>query len=237
MTARLMAIVAEGDRGRIYLAPTAEHEAAAREAMPGWTPDMPLPDNPRDFKTPNYGFTSFGDLFTLPRQLTALTTFSDLVGEAMARIRADACAAGFGPSSAEGLPDDDTPLCNGGLGARAYAEAVGVYLSFAIDKGANYWSMLCAWHQTRYGVVSTFGRQALPMAWDYAEANPISDSSGNFLLGVDQAAKMLDGLGNGYSGIANQADATSQAISVEKLVSTDPPYYDNIGYADLSDFF
>ena len=244
MGARLMAIVAEGDRGRVYLAPTAEHEAAARQAKPEWKPDGDVPARLTGGTCVPYGLMKWGDLFT-PRQLTALTTFSDLVGEAMARIRADARAAGFGLSSAEslgpslaaGLPDDDTPLRDGGSGAGAYAEAVGVYLGFAIDKGANYWSTLCAWHQTRYGVVSTFGRQALPMVWDYAEANPISDSSGNFLLGIDQAAKMIDGLGKGYSGIANQADATSQAISVEKLVSTDPPYYDNIGYADLSDFF
>ena len=177
---------------------------------------------------PLYGMNSFGDLFT-PRQLVALTTFSDLVGEARACIRADAVAAG--------MRDDGVPLRDGGTGETAYAEAVGVYLAFAVDKGANYWSTICAWHQSRYGVVSTFGRQAIPMVWDFAEANPFSDSSGNLKLGVEQATKMLNHLGKGTLGLSMQADATSQTSSTGKLVSTDPPYYDNIGYADLSDFF
>ena len=116
-------------------------------------------------------------------------------------------------------------------------KAVGVYVAFAIDKGANYWSSLCAWHQTRDGIVSTFGRQALPMVWDYTEANPLSSSSGNVLLGVEQAAKMIALLGAGTCGLASQEDAATQSTSVDKVVSTDPPYYDNIPYADLSDFF
>ena len=182
----------------------------------------------RNFQGPVYGLDNVGDLFT-PRQLVALTTFSDLVGEAMKRVRGDAVAAG--------LSDIDRPLRDGGTGASAYAEAVGVYLACAVDKGANYWSSNCAWHQTRDGIVSTFGRQALPMVWDYAEANPFSTSSGNFLLGVEQAAKMADRLGTGLPGVALQQDAAIQTTSLDKLVSTDPPYYDNIAYADLSDFF
>ena len=122
--ARLMAIVAQGDRGRIYLAPTPRHEASARDLVATWQPDMPLPNNPRDFKTPNYGLPTFADLFT-SRQLLALTTFSDLVGEATERVRRDAVAAGF--------PDDNRPLRDGGTGATAYAEAVAVYLACAVD--------------------------------------------------------------------------------------------------------
>ncbi|MCY4572511.1 MAG: hypothetical protein OXF01_06880, partial [Gemmatimonadetes bacterium] len=154
---------------------------------------------------------------------------SDLVGEATERIRHDAVAAG--------LPDDDRPLRDGGTGARAYAEAVAVYLAFAVDKGANYWSTLCAWHQTRPGIVSTFGRQALPMVWDYAEANPFSMSSGNILVGVVQTAKMVARLGIGVPGTGFQGDAAKQLVGCDSILSTDPPYYDNIGYADLSDFF
>ena len=228
MGARLMTIVAEGDRGRVYLAPMQAHEVVASEATPAWKPEVALPNNPRDFKTPNYGLPTYADLFT-PRQLVALTTFSDLVAEAMERVKRDATNAG--------LPDDKQPLRDGGVGVAAYAEAVGVYLAFAIDKGANYWSSLCAWHQTRDGIVSTFGRQALPMVWDYAEANPLSDSSGNVLLGVEQAATMIASLGTGTRGSGSQKDATTQSTSAKKVVSTDPPYYDNIGYADLSDFF
>jgi putative DNA methylase len=228
MGARLMAIVAEGDRGRVYLAPTPEHEAAALKAKSEWRPEGDIATRMTGGNCTPYGLTSWGDLFT-PRQLVALTTFSDLVAEARERVQRDALAAG--------LPDDDEPLRDGGTGATAYAEAVAVYLAFAVDKGANYWSSLCAWHQTRYGVVSTFGRQALPMVWDFAEANPISDSSGNILLGIEQASKMLEALGAGERGLAAQADASVQSTSADKIVSTDPPYYDNIGYADLSDFF
>ncbi len=228
MGSRLMAVVAEGYRGRVYLSPSVVQEAVARRAIPTWKPDCEMPKKHRNFQGPVYGLDNVGDLFTA-RQLVALTTFSDLVGKAMERVRADALAAG--------LPDDGRPLRDGGTGATAYADAVAVYLAFAVDKGANYWSANCAWHQTRDGIVSTFGRQALPMVWDYAEANPFSISSGNFRLGVEQAAKMADLLGTGLAGSALQQDAATQTISLDKVVSTDPPYYDNIGYADLSDFF
>ena len=229
MAARLMAIVAEGDRARVYLAPTPVHEASANESKPDWKPENELIGKCRD-QLPLYGMNTFADLFT-NRQLVALTTFSDLVTEARDRIRADADAA------AAGMPEDATPLRDGCVRATAYAEAVAVYLAFAVDKGANYWSTICAWHQTRYGVVSTFSRQAIPMVWDYAEGNPFSESSGNVLLGIEQATDMLQHLGIGVSGTSLQADAISQTSSTDKLVSADPPYYDNIGYADLSDFF
>ena len=225
---QLMAVVAEGDRGRVYLEPMPEHEGIARQAKPTWKPDCELPKKHRNFQGPVYGLNNLGDLFT-PRQLVALTTFSDLVAEAMERIERDAATAA--------LPNDEWPLRDGGTEATAYAEAVGVYLAFAIDKGANYWSSICAWHTGAAKLVSTFGRQALPMVWDYTEANPLSDSSGNVLLGVEQAAKMIALLGASTSGSASQKDAATQSISVAKVVSTDPPYYDNIAYADLSDFF
>lgn len=225
--ARLMAIVAEGDRGRVYLEPTPEHEEAALKAKPEWKPETPLHGKCR-VNVSNYGFDNYGDLFT-SRQLVALTTFSDLVAEARERVQRDALAAG--------LPADTTPLRDGGTGATAYAESVGVYLAFALDKGANYWSALCAWSLSTEKMISTFGRQALPMVWDYCEASPFSVSSGNWNLGVEQASKMLKALGVGVPGSALQADAAVQAVSADKLVSTDPPYYDNIGYADLSDFF
>ena len=228
MGARLMAIVAEGERGRVYLAPTAEHEAAAREAKPEWKPDTPLHGKCR-VNVSNYGLDTYGDLFTL-RQLTALTTFSDLVGEAMARIRDDARAAG--------LPDDDTPLRDGGAGAGAYAEAVGVYLGFAVSRASDAWASQVSWRNGVEATRGTFARQALPMIWDFAEANPYSSSCGNWdgacLEWVSKALEALPRLG---SGLGAQSDAATQSISINKLVSTDPPYYDNIGYADLSDFF
>lgn len=232
MGARLMAIVAEGARGRVYIAPTPEHEAAALNAKPEWKPDMTLPDNPRDFKTPNYGLTTFGDLFT-PRQLVALTTFSDLVGEAMQQIRRDAVAAG--------LADDPTPLRDGGRGAAAYAEAVGVYLAFVLSKQADLGNSLCRWEPIAQCPRQLFGRQAIPMIWDYAEGNPMGDSSGAWSVFVDGIVKAFtksfEHVSATAKGQSQQADAGAQSASFGKIVSTDPPYYDNIGYADLSDFF
>lgn len=228
MGARLMAVVAEGTRGRVYIAPTIEMEEIALRTQATYKPELAMPDNPRWFSPPLYGLKTYGDLFT-SRQLLALTTFFGLVQEAHEQVRLDAIATG--------LPDSNDSMNSGSTGAVAYADAVVLYLAFAVDKGANYWSTICAWHQTRYGIVSTFGRQAIPMVWDYAEANPFSDSSGNILLGVEQAAEMVARLGSGTAGLASQEDATKQFISENKLVSTDPPYYDNIGYADLSEFF
>lgn len=228
MGAKLMAIVAKGERGRVYLAPTVEQENIARQAVPAWKPEALLPIDRRWFSPPLYGMPAYGDLFT-PRQLTALTTFSDFVGEAIAKCRADAVKAG--------MPDDGKGLDAGGLRAQAYAEAVGVYLAFAVDKGSNYWSSLTSWHSGRDTVTSTFGRQALPMVWDFAEANPFSDSSGNILSGCDQAAQLINNTPASVCSYAKQSDAQTQIFSIHKVVSTDPPYYDNIGYADLSDFF
>ncbi|OGA65483.1 MAG: hypothetical protein A3G81_12470 [Betaproteobacteria bacterium RIFCSPLOWO2_12_FULL_65_14] len=227
MGARLMAIVAEGDRGRVYLAPTPEHEAVALKAKPEWKPENALPDDPRNFWTVQYGLTTYGDLFT-PRQLVALTTFSDLVQKARERVQRDALAAG--------LPDNPKPLRDGGNGATAYAEAVGVYLGLGVGRSANYWSSLTPWGGDF--IVQTFGRQAIPMVWDHAEGNPLSTSTGNWTGALEWIEKvMVNAFPASQGGVTTQSDAQTQTISVDRLVSTDPPYYDNIGYADLSDFF
>ena len=225
---RLMAIVAEGKNGRVYLAPTDEMEQPAMTAAPDWKPDVLMPENPRWFSPPMYGMISYGDLFT-PRQLVALTTFSDLVQEARAKVIADAKAVG--------MADDGKGLDAGGTGATAYGDAVAVYLVFATDKSADYWSTICSWHSSKELIRNTFGRQAIPMTWDYAETNPFSDSAGNASSGIDWAVKALVLFSTLNNGNALQADAANQKISNNKLVSTDPPYYDNIGYADLSDYF
>lgn len=229
MGSRLMAMVLEGRDQRIYVAPTTQMEEVARSASPTWKPDLKVPTPCHDVdRLPMYGMPTWGDAFT-PRQLVALTTFCDLVQEAREQVRSDAILAG--------MPDDGVSLDAGGTGAEAYADSVAVYLAFAVDKGANYWSSICTWHQTRDGIVSTFGRQAIPMVWDFAEANPFSKSSGNVMLGVEQAAEMTSTLGIGIPGAASQKDAAAQCTSTDKVVSTDPPYYDNVAYADLSDFF
>ena len=227
MGSRLMAIVAEGDHGRIFLSPTSEQETMARSALPSWKPENVLPSNPRDFKTPLYGFTTFGDLFT-PRQLVALNAFSELVDEARGRVEQDALVAG--------LADDGVPVRDGGLGARAYAESVAIYLGLGVGRSANYWSGFTPWGSDF--IVQTFGRQAIPMVWDHAEANPFSQSTGNWTGALLWIQKVIENaLPALTSGTASQSEAQTQIASSNRIVSTDPPYYDNIGYADLSDFF
>ncbi|GAB4287833.1 MAG: hypothetical protein Kow0067_13220 [Coriobacteriia bacterium] len=229
MGAQLMAIVAEGKRGRVYLPPNEEHVRIAKSAEPTWRPDTALPHNPRDFKTPNYGMATFADLFTL-RQLVALTTFSDLVGEARKRVLADASAAG--------MPDDGIGLEASGSGATAYADAVATYLGFAVSKGANLWSSIASWMGDRGAMRETFARQAIPMVWDYAEANPFSSSGGSLDMFLERVSDAVATCPAGVPGAARQLDATAAINGIDRpLISTDPPYYDNIGYADLADFF
>jgi putative DNA methylase len=229
MSERLMAIVAEGQRGRVYLPPTVEMETVARTAQPTWKPDAPSRGTwASNAQGRRYGFGTFGDYFT-PRQLVALTTFSDLVQEARDRVQYDAISAG--------LPDDPKPLRDGGVGVTAFADAVAVYLAFAVDKMTDRNSSICGWDSSRDSIRGVFGRQAIPMVWDFAESCAIGSSAGSFLNAIDQCSRVLDELPATAWGHSRQSDATSQSISVDKLVSTDPPYYDNIGYADLSDFF
>ncbi len=225
--ARLMAIVAEGDRGRVYLPPTEEHAAIARQAEPDWKPENDLIGKCRD-QLPLYGMNTFADLFTA-RQLVALTTFSDLVSEARERIRLDAAAAG--------LPDDGVPLRDGGTGATAYAEALAVYLAFSVDRMAMTGNSLVRWNSAGQKAQHCFGRQALPMIWDFAEPNFLAAATGSVDAAVFYSCDPLRWMEPLVAGFAFQENAVSQAHSGDRLVSTDPPYYDNVGYADLSDFF
>jgi len=228
MGQRLMAIVAEGKNGRIYLSPTQEMIDIAKKAIPSWKPEHPLPVNPRDFKTPNYGMHSFADLFT-PRQLLALTTFSDLVQEAREKVIEDARAAG--------MSDDGRGLDQGGAGATAYGDAVAVYLAFAVDRLAMSGNSLVRWNGVGEKAQHCFGRQALPMLWDYAEPNFMASATGSVSAAIKMAENPIPWLPTDISGHVAQTDATRNSLSNGKVVSTDPPYYDNIGYADLSDFF
>jgi putative DNA methylase len=226
---RLMAIVAEGIRGRIYLSPTFEHEAVARSAEPSWKPDLKVPTPCHDVdRLPMYGMPTWGDAFT-PRQLVALNTFSDLVQEARERVKLDALAAG--------RLNEAMPLGEGGDGAEAYADGLMVYLSFLVNQVANHSSSVCGWNSANSQMRSVFARQAISMTWDYAESNPLCDSSGSYGNLIERQVKGFNPLGDGAPGVAVQADAHTQTISARRIVSTDPPYYDNIGYADLSDFF
>lgn len=229
MGASLMAVVAEGKKGRIYLSPDSEQIHAAIVNAPNDVPSGALAGDKRAIWCPLYGLTEISDLFT-NRQLTALTTFSALVGEAQKKAEADAVAAG--------MYNDHIALSEGGTGARAYGEAVGVYLAFVVDKMADYHSSICSWHNSGEKIRNTFGRQAIPMTWDYAEANPFCSSSGSYNNMLEWVYKAVNYLPNTPAyGSVRQFDAQSDNGLRNIAISTDPPYYDNIGYADLSDFF
>lgn len=228
MGSQLMAVVGEGKHGRIYLSPDVEQTIAADVPAPESYPSGAMPENPRWFSPPAFGMTDYSDLFT-NRQLTALTTFSSLVAEAQAKAEADAVAAG--------VTNDHIALSAGGSGARAYGEAVGVYLAFVIDKMTDYNSSVCSWHNSKELIRNTFGRQAIPMAWDYAEVNPFSNSTGSYSSMVSWLYDCLQELPAQGLGEVSQFDAQSDCGLRNIMVSSDPPYYDNIGYADLSDFF
>ena len=231
MGARLMGIVAEGDRGRVYLPPTLEMEAVAQKAQPTWKPDAPSRGTwASNAQGRRYGFRTFGDYFT-PRQLVALTTFSDLVQEARERVERDARAAG--------LSEDGCGLDAGGTGAVAYADAVAVYLGLTISKMSDAQSSLVRWKAERDRVITTFSRQALQMVWDYAESNTFAGGSGDYGVTCHNMVRVLDSVPAGpVIGAAFQAAVQDAQASIHlRVYSFDPPYYDNIGYADLSDFF
>jgi len=229
MEAQLMAIVAEGQHGRAYLSPNAEQVTIAEQAKPIWKPEAILPGNTRDIRPQLYGLPTYGDLFA-PRQLVALTTFSDLVQKAREKVLADAQRARF--------PVDGISLNDGGTGANAYADAVATYLAIALDRLADRNSAICSWDVSRDSTRNTFARQAIPMTWDFAEANPFSESTGNFQGTIDWVAQVVVASPSYAPGEAEQRDATTAINGVaHPLISTDPPYYDNISYADLSDFF
>ena len=228
MGQRLMGIVAEGLRGRIYLSPIQESENIARSAAPTWRPEMEFFQQALGFRVGNYGMSKWADLFT-PRQLVALVTLCDLVGEARERIRQDALSSG--------LPDEGKGLDIGGTGTTAYAEAVSVYLAFAVDRCADFSNSVTRWVPGNQKVMNLFGKQTVSMTWDYPEAAILADTVGGFAPASEYIANCIEKLSPSASGYSAQADAQSQTISRHKFVSTDPPYYDNIGYADLSDFF
>lgn len=228
MMSKLMAIVVEGKSGRIYLSPSQEMENQAINAVAENVPETQLPDKALGFRVQEYGMLRHRDLFST-RQLVALTTFSDLAKEARNKAISDARAAG--------MVDDGLGVDDAGKGATAYGDSLAVYLTFAINKGANLWSTITSWMSDRGAFRETFARQAIPMVWDYAEANPFSNSGGNLATAIDKGRMAIEFFPANDDGFVAQADAGNQKISQDKVISTDPPYYDNIGYADLSDYF
>lgn len=232
MGARMMAIVAEGVRERVYVAPTEEMEFVATQAQPSWKPDVEFLGDALGFRIGNYGMSKWSDLYT-KRQLLALSTFSDLALEVTNRVMSDAGCIG-GADGTLGLESD-------GAGSRAYSEAVSLYLALGVSRLADWSNALTRWLPHLGKTQQLFSRHAIPMMWDFSELNPLSSTGGSFSAGITNLLHSFERLPvNGEAivpGQCDQADAQTQTISRGLFVSTDPPYYDNIGYADLSDLF
>lgn len=225
---RLMAVVVEAQRGRMYLPPTDEQAELAASAVPAWQPEGELPNNPRDFKTPNYGMSTFASLFT-SRQLLALTTFSDLIVDARDQVFADANVAGLNP--------DTQSLQSGGIGTAAYADAVATYLGLAVSKLSAALSTVGLWSPSMDQAVNAFGRQAIPMTWDFPESNTFNQMAGDLSTTLTSMTKVIAGLPAAGPGHIVNLAAAQVRTNQDVAVATDPPYYDNIIYADLSDYF
>lgn len=213
MDEQMTAIIAEGSRRRIYVSPIDKHIETALEAEPVWRPSGSLPEQARSISVQIYGFAQWHRLFT-ERQLVILTTFSDLMSEIRSLI------LGHGASV-------------------EYVDAICTYLALAIGKMTNRGSSFTFWDASTEKLVQIFGRQGIPMVWDFAEGNPFSTSTGNWIGQVDYISKVVERLPtNINSGKAYQADAATTIHAKNgPVIVTDPPYYGNIHYADSSDFF
>lgn len=225
----LMAVVAEGSRGRVYCTPTGRDEQCAKCEVPENVPSGSLAANPQYMIPIPYGMDEWWKLFT-PRQLVALTTFSDLLAEVSIKVHNDALSAG--------MQNDDVRLRNGGGGAAAYTDAVVTYLAFVIDKSLDFNSTISSWDSTNIKIRNVFARQAIPMTWDFAECNILGRRVGSFLAQVSSLAKALAALPATGNGTMMQMDARALIGEMPgALLSTDPPYYGNVPYSDISDFF
>jgi putative DNA methylase len=229
MDARLMAVVAEGNRSRIYLNPLDAHEKVAKEVPEADFDDVVLSKHPQYMGCVPYGLTSIRHLFTA-RHLAAITTFSDLVSDAREKV--------IEAARVTGLSNDPAPLHDGGVGAIAYADAVATYLAFGISRACDYGSTLAAWLTDDNAIRGTFGRQALPMTWDFCEGNFFGDSSAALTTIFKTMPDVIAHQCARGVGKIDQIDAPKNGYPIKPcVINTDPPYYDNIPYADLSDFF
>jgi putative DNA methylase len=224
---RLIAVVADTGRSRVYLTPTEEQNSAANVSVPHGVPTTAMPEKALGFRVQNYGYTAHANLFT-SRQLIALDTLSALVSDARTRALHDARAAGLAA---------DIPLEAGGSGAAAYADAVAIVLGMSVSRRHDRWTAFSIWHTIGEKLESLIRLSAVPMTWEFAEGNPFSEATGNFLDGVELTANVIEQLGFGIPGKADQKDARTIDTDGSAVVCTDPPYFDNIPYADLSDLF
>ncbi|RWQ65487.1 DUF1156 domain-containing protein [Mesorhizobium sp.] len=231
LSVRLMAIVAEGNRSRIYVSPTSDQEALLTTVKPEWEPEGNLPNDPRNFWTVQYGLGTFASLFT-SRQLVGLTTLADLVAEARCRALSD-----WQPIETD-RRKENTPLHQGGTGRTAYADAIATYLGLAVSKLSSAQSTMGLWSSSMDQAVNAFGRQSLPMTWDFPESNLFNGMAGDFHTTLSNMLKVISAQPASAPGHIDNIAA--QAISTDgevRIICSDPPYYDNIVYSDLSDFF
>lgn len=225
---QLMAVGYEGPDGREYVSPDEEHLNAAKVDVPVDVPVGELPNNTRWFSPPLFGLKNYADLYS-PRQLLLMTTLCDLVCEIRSEIQEDAIKAG--------MPDDDISLTSGGSGALAYGEAVSVYLALVIDKLANFQSEICTWDNRNGNIRAAFTRQAIPMTWVFAEGNPFSSVTGNYDTMLEDVVRSIRNLPCRSEAKVVQGDGTRMKFPQNSILFTELPYYDNVGYADLSDYF
>lgn len=223
----LLAIVADGPTGRLYVTANQEHEERGQADHAGWRPETSLGTNTRHLTPVAYGYTSHASLFT-NRQLTALDTLATLVSEAREKALRDATSAGLASG---------TRLENGGSGAEAYADAISIMLGMAVSRRTDRWSAFTIWNTVGEKLETLIRLSAIPMTWEFAEGNPLSESTGNFIDGLELTAKAIEPLGVGTIGTVEQADARAAPSDGASVISTDPPYFDNVPYADLSDLF
>lgn len=225
---QLMAMVIDTPNGKIYKEPNPLQEAAAMVPVPEDIPQGEIPNNAHWFGPPGFGITEYSDLFS-PRQLTMLTTFCEILKELQDKVASDALAAGMSPESGS--------LAAGGTGALAYSQAVTIYLAFVIDKMADRNSTVCSWNSSGGTPRATFGRQAIPMVWNYAEGNPFSSITGNYKTALKNVVASIAALPCGSYVDVYQGDAVTAHYPENCMIFTELPYYKAIGYAHLSDFF
>lgn len=218
----LMAVVAEGTKNRLYISPDSEQIKAAEVSDPRESRSEEIPNNTRDFRPPLYGMTHWSDLFS-PRQYACISLLVGMLEEVKEKVLLDAQKSAG-------------DMTSGGVDPQEYANAIVTYLALGVSRFTDYSSNICTWDASNEKMRNVFARQALPMSWDFAEVNPFSDSTGNFMGQVNWVAKAVQHApGQGFGSVI-QAPAQTRDYS-GMIVSTDPPYYDNIAYADLSDFF
>ncbi|WP_304266978.1 DUF1156 domain-containing protein [Phascolarctobacterium succinatutens] len=226
--AQLMALVIDTPNGKVYKEPNVVQETAAMVPVPDDIPHGEIPDNAHWFGPPGFGIKEYADLFS-PRQLTMLITFCKLLKELQDKVASDALAAGMSPEGGS--------LATGGAGALAYGQAISIYLTFVIDKMADRNSTVCSWNSSGGNPRATFGRQAIPMVWNYAEGNPFSSITGNFKTSLKNVVTSIAELPCGSRVDVYQGDAVAVTYPENCMICTELPYYKAIGYAHLSDFF